>query len=59
MDITRRLHVRKSFAIVVSTIVVVLNAIHVNMFMIGILVNSKWKYYGKKYICIKFTVILK
>lgn len=41
MDITHRLHERKGYAVVVSIIAVVLNAIHVNMFTIGILVSSR------------------
>ena len=41
MDTTHRLHERKGYVIVVSTIAVVLNAIHVNMFTIGILVSSR------------------
>ena len=40
MGITRRLHVRKSCAIVVSIGVVVLNAIHAKMFMIGTLASN-------------------
>ena len=40
MDIIRKLHARRNTAIVASSGVVVLNAIHVNMFTIDTLVSN-------------------